>query len=262
MDYELFWISGSPYAWRVQLAFEYKGVPYVSHRLDTAKRENRSPAFLALNPRGKVPVLRTRDAALYESVAIIAFLDRSHPAVPLFGQAAQEHGRIWQRVSEFESYTRDLFDVEIVRPLLRGHAKDDPEAMRASAARAFDALGWMEQALSVAPYLAGVRSYRSLRRRARARRKGEMALMVGLPLAALQARPSRFVRRKMSNRLVGFVECRAGRSDRGVAAISPLHKHRQRLEDRLAKGRQPVLDAGRFGRKHRACNQAVALQIA
>lgn len=155
MDYELFWISGSPYAWRVQLAFEYKGVSYVSHRLDSAKRENRSPAFLALNPRGKVPVLRTGDAALYESVAIIAFLDRSHPAVPLFGQAAQEHGRIWQRLSEFENYTRDLFDVEIVRPLLRGYAKDDPEAMRASAARAFDALGWMEQALSVAPYLAG-----------------------------------------------------------------------------------------------------------
>jgi len=27
MDHELFWISGSPYAWRVQLALEYKGVP-------------------------------------------------------------------------------------------------------------------------------------------------------------------------------------------------------------------------------------------
>lgn len=102
MDYELFWISGSPYAWRVQLAFEYKGVPYASHRLDSAKRENRSPAFFAFNPRGKVPVLRAGDAALYESVATIAFLDRSHPAVPLFGQRdprrrvrpkADPHGR-------------------------------------------------------------------------------------------------------------------------------------------------------------------------
>ena len=92
MDHELFWISGSPYAWRVQLALEYKGVPYVSRRLDAGKQEHRAPAFLALNPRGKVPVLKTGDATLYESVAIIAFLDRAHPAVPLLGQTAQEHG--------------------------------------------------------------------------------------------------------------------------------------------------------------------------
>jgi glutathione S-transferase len=155
IDHELFWISGSPYAWRVQLALEYKGVPYTSHRMDAAKQEHRSPAFLELNPRGKVPVLKTGGAALHESVAIIAFLDRAHPAVPLFGQTPQDHGRIWQRVSEFENYTRDLFDVEIVRPLLRGYAKDDPEAMRASATRVYDALSWMEQALSITPYLAG-----------------------------------------------------------------------------------------------------------
>ena len=155
MDHELFWISGSPYGWRVQLALEYKGVPYISRRMDSGKNESRSPAFLALNPRGKVPVLKTGDTALYESVAIIAFLDRAHPAIPLFGQTPQEHGRVWQRVSEFENYTRDLFDVEIVRPLLRGYAKDDPEAMRASAARAVEALGWMEQALSITPYMAG-----------------------------------------------------------------------------------------------------------
>jgi glutathione S-transferase len=155
MEYELFWISGSPYAWRVQLALEYKDVPYASRRMDSSKQENRSPAFLELNPRGKVPLLKTGNAALSESVAIIAFLDRAHPAVPLFGRMAQEHGRIWQRVNEFENYTRDLLDAEIVRPLLRGHAKDDPEAMRASAARVYDALGWMEQALSNAPCLAG-----------------------------------------------------------------------------------------------------------
>lgn len=155
LDHELFWMSGSPYAWRVQLALGYKRVPYISRRMDSAKQENRTSEFLGLNPRGKVPVLKTGDTALYESVAIIAFLDRIHPAVPLFGQTPQEHGRIWQCVHEFENYNRDLFDVEIIRPLLRGHAKDDPEAMRLSAARAYDALGWMEQALSIAPYLAG-----------------------------------------------------------------------------------------------------------
>lgn len=154
-DHELFWISGSPYAWRVQLALEYKGVPYVSRRLNGGEGEHRTPAFRALNPRGQVPVLKTGETTLYESVAIIAFLDRAHSDVPLFGRTPEEHGHIWQRVFEFENYTRDLFDVGIVRPLLRGHAKDDPQAMRASAARAIEALGWMEQAVLVTPYLAG-----------------------------------------------------------------------------------------------------------
>jgi glutathione S-transferase len=45
--------------------------------------------------------------------------------------------------------------VEIVRPLLRGHAKENAEAMRASAGRVHDAVGCMDQALSSAPYPAG-----------------------------------------------------------------------------------------------------------
>lgn len=113
------------------------------------------PEFVALKPRGTVPVLKSGDTSIVESVAIIAFLDRVHPAVPLFGATAEQYGRVWQRVCEFENYTRDLFDVEIVRPLLRGHAKANLEAMRAFAVRAIEALGWMEEALSTAPYLAG-----------------------------------------------------------------------------------------------------------
>ena len=116
----------------MQLELEYKGVPYVSRRLNGIEGEHRAPAFRSLNSRRQVPVLKTGETALYESVAIIAFLDRAHPEVPLFSRAPEEHGHIWRRVFEFENYTRDLFDVGVVRPLLRGHAKDDPQAMHAS----------------------------------------------------------------------------------------------------------------------------------
>ncbi|WP_323690370.1 glutathione S-transferase family protein [Rhizobium sp. AN95] len=89
------------------------------------------------------------------SIAIVSFLDRMHPALPLFGRTTEEHGRIWQRVCEFENYARDLIEMGIVRPLLRGDAKDDLEAMRASARHVMDVLGWMDRHLSHAPYLAG-----------------------------------------------------------------------------------------------------------
>ncbi|WCK74345.1 glutathione S-transferase family protein [Agrobacterium tumefaciens] len=155
MDHELYWISGSPYSWRVQIVLEYKKVRYTSRRLDTGKRENRSPEFLALNPRGKAPVLKTGDTSLCESVAIIAFLDRAYPAVPLFGKTAESHGRIWQRVCEFENYARDVIETDMVRPLLRGDAGENPEQIRASVRGVQEALGWLDRDLSRAPYLAG-----------------------------------------------------------------------------------------------------------
>jgi glutathione S-transferase len=63
-DYELFWVSGSPYVSRVQLALEYNGMPYTSRRMDSAQVAERSLAFLQLNPRGKVPVLKTDNGTL------------------------------------------------------------------------------------------------------------------------------------------------------------------------------------------------------
>lgn len=43
--------------------------------------------------------------------------DRINPAVPLFERTAEKHNRIWQRVCEFENYTRDLSDVQNVQML-------------------------------------------------------------------------------------------------------------------------------------------------
>ncbi len=84
------------------------------------------------------------------------------------------------------------------------HAKDNPGAMRASAARVHDALGWMEQALSTALYLAGdditaadivaLRNIQMLRRVAVRPESIEMALGLedlGAPLPALGAWLSR-----------------------------------------------------------------------
>ena len=90
MDPELYWISGSPYAWRVMLALEVKQVPYVSRLLDSSKGDLKTGEFLRLNPRGQVPVLTHGDYVLTESLAILAYLDREFPTPPLFGARAYE----------------------------------------------------------------------------------------------------------------------------------------------------------------------------
>ena len=79
MALEVYWASGSPFSWRVLLTLEVKQLPYQSKLLTFSKREHKSPEYLALNPRGKVPTLKDGDFVLYESLAIMAYLDSAVP---------------------------------------------------------------------------------------------------------------------------------------------------------------------------------------
>jgi glutathione S-transferase len=104
MTIEVFWGSGSPYAWRVLLALEYKRLPYVSHVLQFSKQEHKSPQMLALNPRGRVPVLKDGDYVCFESLAILYYLDLKYREPPIFGRSAEEAGTIMRVICEYQAY--------------------------------------------------------------------------------------------------------------------------------------------------------------
>jgi len=101
---EVFWISGSPYSWRVLLTLVIKQVPFESHLLSLAKGENRSDEFLRVNPKGKVPALRRGEFTMRESVAIVRYLDRCFPTPPLFGTSPAEEALVNQQIDEIENY--------------------------------------------------------------------------------------------------------------------------------------------------------------
>jgi glutathione S-transferase len=75
----LYYGSGSPYAWRVQLALEHKALPYELKVLSFSAGDTRKPEFLALNPRHQVPVLVDGTFSLYESNAIVEYIDEAYP---------------------------------------------------------------------------------------------------------------------------------------------------------------------------------------
>jgi len=77
---QLYYASGSPYAWRAQLALEHKALPYERIVLSFSKGDLKEPEHIARNPRGKIPVLVDGDFALYESAAILEYLDEAYPA--------------------------------------------------------------------------------------------------------------------------------------------------------------------------------------
>jgi glutathione S-transferase len=64
---------------RARWTLQELGVPFESVPVDLTKGEHRKPAFLALNPAGKLPVLVDGDRVLNESVAIVLYLGEKYP---------------------------------------------------------------------------------------------------------------------------------------------------------------------------------------
>jgi glutathione S-transferase len=62
---------------------EEAAAPYKIVPIDFAKGENRAPAFLAVNPMGKLPTIVHRGVVVTETAAIIAYIADAFPAAGL-----------------------------------------------------------------------------------------------------------------------------------------------------------------------------------
>jgi glutathione S-transferase len=66
------------------IALEETGAPYEAKPVALAQGAQNKPEYLGVNPRGKVPALKTEnDGILTENVAILTYLARSFPAAKL-----------------------------------------------------------------------------------------------------------------------------------------------------------------------------------
>ena len=62
-----------------RIALEEAGADYEPVKVDFATAEQTKPAYLAINPKGRVPALVTDRGVLTETVAILAFIAQSYP---------------------------------------------------------------------------------------------------------------------------------------------------------------------------------------
>src|SRR5262252_8715208 len=65
------------------IALEQSGAPYEAVRVDFAANQQRSPEYLRINPKGRVPALATPHGVLTENPAILQFLAQRHPEAGL-----------------------------------------------------------------------------------------------------------------------------------------------------------------------------------
>lgn len=148
--------SGSPFAWKVWLVLEHKGIPYEFRLLSFDRGDTQSPEFRAVNPRGKVPAIVDDGFALWESAAICEYLEERYPQKPLLPGDAKARATARRIAAEADSYlspavTR-LFEATLYR-------KDpaSPAELTEVHRQILDELSLFE-ARFTGPYLAGALS--------------------------------------------------------------------------------------------------------
>ncbi len=98
----------STYTRRVRIALAEKRIAHDFRLVDMAKRGHRAPEYLALNPYGRVPTLVDDDFVLYESTAILGYLEAICPEPPLVPAGARDRARVDMHMK--------LCDLQLARP--------------------------------------------------------------------------------------------------------------------------------------------------
>jgi glutathione S-transferase len=110
------------------LALEEAGAVYDTVRIDFARNEQRSPGYLAINPKGRVPALVTERGVLTETPAILLYVCQLHPEA---GLAPLDDPFALAEVQAFNSYLCSTVHVAHAHRM-RGHRwVDDPAAIAA-----------------------------------------------------------------------------------------------------------------------------------
>ncbi len=75
------------------IALEEVGVPYTPQLVNTLGGEQHTPAFLAVNPKARVPALRIDGWVLTECPAILAYIAQAYPAAGLWPATLDDQAR-------------------------------------------------------------------------------------------------------------------------------------------------------------------------
>lgn len=99
----------STYSRRVRIALLEKGLEYEDAIVDMPNREHRGESYRALNPYGRVPTLADGDFVLYESTAILRYLEGRDPEPALLPDDLQSRARVDMHMK--------LCDLELAPPV-------------------------------------------------------------------------------------------------------------------------------------------------
>ncbi|MFK7826880.1 MAG: glutathione S-transferase family protein [Oligoflexales bacterium] len=149
---EIYWISGSGPCWKVLLLCETQGINYQSKKLEVQNKEQKSPAFLSLNDRGKVPVINDKGFVLKESGAIMRYLDQKYLDDSLQGKSLEATAKINELCCEIQGTIEPSAQV-LVRAMFRGQIAGQYNVLNENLELLYKELSRLESRLQYHDYL-------------------------------------------------------------------------------------------------------------
>lgn len=106
-------------SYRVRIALALKGLEYDYMPVHLLKNEQLGPAFAQISPAGLVPVLQDGDKLLTQSIAIIEYLDETHPEPSLLPGDAVQRARIRALGQDIACEIHPINNLRVLRYLVR-----------------------------------------------------------------------------------------------------------------------------------------------
>ncbi|MQB43829.1 glutathione S-transferase N-terminal domain-containing protein [Rhizobium sp. ICMP 5592] len=138
------------------IALEESGLAYEARPISFAQGEQRSPEYLAINPKGRVPALITDKGVITENVAILAYVAQIAPQAKL---APLDDPFEFARMQAFNSYLASTVHTNHAHKM-RGHRwTDDAAAIEAMKAKVPQTMGesfaLIEETMLEGPWVMG-----------------------------------------------------------------------------------------------------------
>ena len=110
-------------AFRVRIALNLKGLKYEPATLKLSAGQHRSESYLGVNPAGLVPVLEDGGNVIYQSLAIIEYLEEKYPQPPLLPHDPLERAYVRSVALAIACEIHPLNNLRVLRYLVKTDRK-------------------------------------------------------------------------------------------------------------------------------------------
>ena len=115
---ELYNYFRSSASYRVRIALALKGLDYEYKPVHLARNEQFTESYAAVSAARLVPILRDGEHNLTQSLAIIEYLEETHPAPPLLPAAPAERARVRGLAMDIACEIHPLNNLRVLRYLV------------------------------------------------------------------------------------------------------------------------------------------------